>query len=119
MGGCELPPEPEGEPASLFIVVEKILGKGEQLPKTWPVAGTTGYDFLNLANGLFVNSAQERAMDALYTRFIGQRIVFEDLVYLTKKLIMRASMSSEINVLGHQLNLLSERDRHYPDFTYS
>ncbi len=113
----ELPPEPEGEPASLFIVVEKILGKGEQLPKTWPVAGTTGYDFLNLANGLFVNSAQERAMDALYTRFIGQRIVFEDLVYLTKKLIMRASMSSEINVLGHQLNLLSERDRHYRDFT--
>ncbi len=113
----ELPPESEGEPASLFIVVEKILGKGEQLPKTWPVAGTTGYDFLNLANGLFVHSAQERTMDALYTRFIGQRIVFEDLVYLTKKLIMRASMSSEINVLGHQLNLLSERDRHYRDFT--
>ncbi|MEP7153620.1 MAG: malto-oligosyltrehalose synthase, partial [Nitrospira sp.] len=113
----ELAPDTQGEPPSLFIVVEKILGKGEQLPKTWPVAGTTGYDFLNLVNGLFVHSAQERAMDALYTRFVGQRIVFEDLVYLTKKLIMRASMSSEINVLGHQLNLLSERDRHYRDFT--
>lgn len=113
----ELAPDRQGEPPSLFIVVEKILGKGEQLPKTWPVAGTTGYDFLNLVNGLFVHSAQERAMDALYTRFVGQRIVFEDLVYLTKKLIMRASMSSEINALGHQLNLLSERDRHYRDFT--
>ena len=107
----------QGEPPSLFIVVEKILGKGEQLPKTWPVAGTTGYDFLNLVNGLFVHSVQERAMDTLYTRFVGQRIVFEDLVYLTKKLIMRASMSSEINELGHQLNLLSERDRQYRDFT--
>ena len=42
---------------------------------------------------------------------------YEDLVYQTKKLIMRASMSSEINALGHQLNLLSERDRHYRDFT--
>ena len=113
----ELPPEPRGEPASLFVVVEKILGKGEALPHTWPVAGTTGYDFLNLVNGLFVHGAQERAMDTAYTRFVTQRVAYDDLVYHTKKLIMRASMSSEINVLGHQLNLLSERDRQYRDFT--
>lgn len=113
----ELPQEPPGEAASLFVVVEKILGKGEPLPHTWPVSGTTGYDFLNLVNGLFVHSAQERAMDTLYTRFVGQRVRYDDLVYHTKKLIMRASMSSEINVLGHQLNLLSERDRQYRDFT--
>lgn len=113
----ELQPTASGEPASLFVVVEKILGKGELLPATWPVSGTTGYDFLNLVNGLFVQSAKERAMDGLYQRFIGQRIVYDDLVYLTKKLIMRASMSSELNVLGHQLNLLSEKDRQYRDFT--
>ncbi|HNA85665.1 MAG TPA: malto-oligosyltrehalose synthase, partial [Nitrospira sp.] len=113
----ELEPAASGEPASLFVVVEKILGKGESLPVTWPVSGTTGYDFLNLVNGLFVQSAKERSMDALYQRFVGQRIVYDDLVYLTKKLIMRASMSSELNVLGHQLNLLSEKDRQYRDFT--
>ena len=115
--GRELPPTPSGEAASLFVVVEKILGKGEALPATWPVAGTTGYDFLNLVNGLFVQSAKERSMEALYQRFVGQRIVYDDLVYFTKKLIMRASMSSELNVLGHQLNLLSEKDRQYRDFT--
>ncbi|MCW5798601.1 MAG: Malto-oligosyltrehalose synthase [Nitrospira sp.] len=113
----ELQPTASGEPASLFVVVEKILGKGESLPATWPVSGTTGYDFLNLVNGLFVQSSKERSMDTLYQRFVGQRIVYEDLVYLTKKLIMRASMSSELNVLGHQLNLLSEKDRQYRDFT--
>ena len=113
----ELPQDQPGEPASLFVVVEKILGTGEPLPRTWPVSGTTGYDFLNLVNGLFVHSAQERAMDNLYARFVGQRMAYADLVYHTKKLIMRASMSSEINVLGHQLNLLSERDRQYRDFT--
>ena len=113
----ELEPTAPGEPASLFVVVEKILGKDESLPVTWPVSGTTGYDFLNLVNGLFVQSAKERSMDALYQRFVGQRIVYDDLVYLTKKLIMRASMSSELNVLGHQLNLLSEKDRQYRDFT--
>ncbi len=113
----ELAPDAAGEPASLFVVVEKILGKDESLPCTWPVSGTTGYDFLNLVNSLFVDSARERAMDALYARFIGQRMVYDDLVYHTKKLIMRVSMSSEITVLGHQLNLLSEKDRQYRDFT--
>lgn len=101
----------------LYLIVEKILGKDEILPETWPVYGTTGYDFLNLANGLFVQSANGRAMDDIYTRFTHRRISYEGLVYETKKLIMRVSMSSEINVLGHQLNRLSERDRRSRDFT--
>jgi (1->4)-alpha-D-glucan 1-alpha-D-glucosylmutase len=101
----------------LFLVVEKILGKTEPLPETWPVSGTTGYDFLNLINGLFVQTAHERAMNECYVRFIRRRISFEELAYESKKLIMQASMASEINVLGHQLNLLSERDRRSRDFT--
>lgn len=101
----------------LFVVVEKILGKEELLPEIWPVSGTTGYDFLNLLNGLFVQTRHERAMNETYVRFIRQRISFEDLVYESKKLIMQASMASEINVLGHRLNLLSERDRRSRDFT--
>ena len=114
---AELPRQCEGDAPSLFVLVEKILGEGEQLPRSWPVAGTTGYDFLNLVNGLFVRADQEQAMEALYTRFIGERRPYRELVYQSKKLIMRASMSSELNVLGHQLNRLSERDRHYRDFT--
>lgn len=104
-------------PRPLFIVVEKILGRDEPLPENWPVHGTTGYEFLNLVNGLFVDSRNERAMDDLYARTIGSRPSFKNLVYESKKLIMRVSMSSEINVLGHQLNRISERDRRSRDFT--
>jgi (1->4)-alpha-D-glucan 1-alpha-D-glucosylmutase len=101
----------------LFLVVEKILSKDEPLPDTWPVSGTTGYDFLSLVNGLFVHGAHERAMDELYLRFTGRRVSYADLIYESKKLIMRASMASEINVLGHELDLISERDRRSRDFT--
>ena len=113
----ELPPASGEDRPSLFIVVEKILGTGEQLPRSWPVAGTTGYDFLNLLNGLFVRSDHAKAMEAVYRTLTGQRQPYEELVYQAKRLIMRASMSSELNVLGHELNRLSERDRHYRDFT--
>ncbi|MGW6706637.1 malto-oligosyltrehalose synthase [Streptomyces sp. NPDC054956] len=38
-----------------WIVVEKILARGERLPAAWPVAGTTGYDALRHVDGLFVD----------------------------------------------------------------
>lgn len=110
-----VPQESIGKP--LFVVVEKILNKGEPLPRSWPIHGTTGYDFLNLVGGLFVQQANRRAMDDLYAQFTRGRLSFEDLVYEKKKLIMRVSMASEINVLGHQLNRISERDRKSRDFT--
>ena len=113
----ELPQQGTDDLPSLFVVVEKILGPGEQLPSSWPVAGTTGYDFVRLLNGLFVRTDQAKAMDVAYITLTGERLSYDELVYQSKRLIMRASMSSELNGLGHQLNRLSERDRHYRDFT--
>lgn len=116
----ELPEDAGHEPFQsrpLYLVVEKILGREEPLPGDWPVFGTTGYDFLNLVNGLFVDRAQERAMDNVYARFLHHRPSFDDAMYDSKLAIMSASMSSEINVLGHRLNVLSERDRRSRDFT--
>lgn len=101
----------------LYLLVEKILANDEPLPETWPVHGTTGYEFLNLLNGLFVNRGNERAFTELYARFTRFREPFDEVEYESKQLIMRVSMASELNVLGHQLNRLSERDRRSRDFT--
>ncbi|WP_447598412.1 malto-oligosyltrehalose synthase [Nitrospira sp. Nam80] len=101
----------------LFIVVEKILGFKEPLPVNWPVHGATGYGFLNLVNGLYVDRRHERQLTDIYQRFTRRRDSYDDLVYESKNLIMRMSMASEVNVLGHFLNLLSERDRRSRDFT--
>ncbi|MBI1901116.1 MAG: malto-oligosyltrehalose synthase [Planctomycetia bacterium] len=111
-----------GDPASpltrpLYVVVEKILGRGERIPKDWPVHGTTGYEFLNLLGGLFVDPSGAKPLDAVYARFIRRRTDFHDLVYQCKKQTMQASMSSEVTVLGHQLDRISEQDRSSRDFT--
>jgi (1->4)-alpha-D-glucan 1-alpha-D-glucosylmutase len=101
----------------LFLIVEKILGAGETLPSDWPVHGTTGYDFITLLNGLFINGANASRIDEAYSKFTGNRVPYDELVYEKKKLIMGLSMASEINVLGYQLNRLSEKDRRSRDFT--
>ncbi len=67
--------------ASLFVVVEKILGPEEPLPKDWPVAGTTGYDFLNLVGGLFVDRTGLEELVKIYSRFIDERLDFREVAY--------------------------------------
>ncbi|HVG70099.1 MAG TPA: malto-oligosyltrehalose synthase [Vicinamibacterales bacterium] len=100
----------------LFLVVEKILGDEERLPD-WPVAGATGYDFLVKVNGIFVDRRNERALNEVYERFARLRVPFREIAYRGKQLVLRVSMAGELNVLGHRLNLFSERNRHYRDFT--
>ncbi len=104
-------------PSHFYLVVEKILGRSEQLPDEWPVHGTTGYDFLNAVNGLFVDRLTDTTFNAIYSKFIHEPVNFKALAYRCKKLIMDASMSSEISVLGHELDRLSEQDRSSRDFT--
>jgi (1->4)-alpha-D-glucan 1-alpha-D-glucosylmutase len=101
----------------LYTVVEKILGRGESLPADWAVSGTTGYEFTNAVNGLFVNRANAKAFDVLYTTFTDDNVKFADMVYESKKQIMRLSLSSEVNMLTNMLNRISQSDRHYRDFT--
>ena len=101
----------------LYVVVEKILGPEEPIPKTWPVAGTTGYDFTNLVGGLFVDPAGFAELQKNYQRFIDEEMIFREVAYQSKTLILRVSMSSDLQLLAHRLNRLSERHRHYRDFT--
>ena len=75
----ELAPRAGEAERPLFLVVEKILTREETLPVQWPVYGTTGYDFLTLVNGLFVDGSHEQAFDRLYARFIGSRFPLKTL----------------------------------------
>jgi (1->4)-alpha-D-glucan 1-alpha-D-glucosylmutase len=101
----------------LYVVVEKILGKAEPVPEDWPVYGTTGYEFLNVLNGLFVQAEQAPAFTRLYERWRGKNGSFADVVYQKKFLILQVALASELHVLAHQLDHLSEKNRWSRDFT--
>jgi (1->4)-alpha-D-glucan 1-alpha-D-glucosylmutase len=100
-----------------YIVGEKILTKSERMPEDWPIFSTTGYVFLNSVNGIFIDMGNDKSFDEIYRRFLRSRVDYQDLLYENKKLIMQTSMPSEISMLGHILNRISEKDRHTRDFT--
>jgi (1->4)-alpha-D-glucan 1-alpha-D-glucosylmutase len=103
--------------ALLYTVVEKILEPGEDLPREWPIDGTSGYDFTTLVNGLFIDRRNERYFTNFYQRFTGTAHDVESVIYNSKKLIMHASLASEVNVLAHMLDAISVTDRYARDFT--
>jgi (1->4)-alpha-D-glucan 1-alpha-D-glucosylmutase len=103
----------------LYVVVEKILGSHEPLPDNWATCGTTGYDFLNAINGLFVDGGSEAAFTRFYRDWSGDDTPFSDVVYQKKSLILRVALSSELHMLAYQLDRLAQRHRSSRDFTFA
>ena len=100
-----------------YLIVEKILTGKEHLRENWPIDGTTGYEFANLVNGLFVDQTSAEKMDRIYRSFVGDIEKFPDLVYRCKKLILKVVLASELNVLANLLSKIALADRHTCDFT--
>ncbi|HEX6978209.1 MAG TPA: malto-oligosyltrehalose synthase [Alphaproteobacteria bacterium] len=100
-----------------YIIVEKILARHERLRDSWPVQGTTGYEFLNLVNGVLVDPEGERPMTEAYFRFVKRRFDFDEILYTAKKLIIDTALASELAVLANQLDRLAEQDWRTRDFT--
>ena len=100
-----------------WIVVEKILHPGENLPAEWPVAGTTGYDFLNLTAGLFIDPAGEIPLTRFYDAFTGETIAYDDLVYQCKHQVMDDLLGADVNRLAEIMVRICERHPCHRDYT--
>lgn len=107
-----------GKPRSSFIFVEKILGPRESLRAEWPVDGTTGYDALNLINGLFVDMSNADSMKKTYADYAGEIPSYSDEIYECKKLILDVALASELHVLARALDRISTQHRYSRDFTF-
>ena len=101
----------------LYVTVEKILAAHEQLPSDWPVRGTSGYDFLNQVNGLFVDPESETAMTAIYQNWIGSDRDFAQIGYACKLAILKSSFNSEWHSLAQKLDRIAQQGRHSRDYT--
>ncbi len=100
-----------------YFVVEKILDPGEELPTSWPVQGTTGYDFLNRVNGIFCEQANQRDFTRIYLNFADMKTPYDELLIEKKKLIITNLMAGDIDNLANLIKGISSRDRYGSDIT--
>ena len=106
-----------GAENDLYVLAEKILSDDERLAEDWPIHGTTGYDYLNYLNGLFVRPENEEAFTAIYRRFTDSGEDFESLAFRSKQDVLNRMFISEVNTLTDKLKRIAARTRYGHDST--
>ena len=100
-----------------WVLVEKILARNEQLPTDWPVAGTTGYDWLNLAGGLLVRKEGAEALAGAFRSFTGLEEPWDDLVHDCKLFVLSSSLSADLHRLVGRMAEVCEHHRRHSNHT--
>lgn len=100
--------------AATYIVAEKILESEESMPTEWPIEGTSGYDFLAIANRLFTNPKAEATLENIYQRFTGIAFDYEHLVEEKKAYMLGKKMGGEVDNLVKLLEVLKLNDPTLP-----
>jgi (1->4)-alpha-D-glucan 1-alpha-D-glucosylmutase len=103
----------------IYLAVEKILGRGEELPAEWPVSGTTGYEYLNAVNGLFIHPEGLKRLEKIYGRRTGNLLPFAELCYASNKQVIESLFYGDLNALGHHLGRLAAEHRQARDIPLS
>jgi (1->4)-alpha-D-glucan 1-alpha-D-glucosylmutase len=100
-----------------WILAEKILEPGERLPESWPIAGTTGYDFIYQVTNLFVDPAGEGPLTKFYAEFTDEPSNFATVVREKKCMAMQELLGSDVNRLAALFGQICERHRRHRDYT--
>ena len=102
-----------------YIVVEKILEPDEELPREWPIEGTTGYDFLDRVGYLFVDPEGSEPMTDVYARFTREPVGLEDSKRAKKMQLIDTEFGGEFERLTDLFVEVCESHRQYRDYPRS
>ncbi len=105
------------EAPGVWILAEKILEPGERLPPEWPIDGTTGYNYMNQAGGLFVDSENEEQFTKIYTDFTGESVDYQAVCRDKKHRVLRDLLGSDVNRLTSLFAEICECHRDRRDYT--
>ncbi len=100
-----------------WIIGEKILEPGEYLRESWPIDGTSGYDFLNVAAGVLVDQEGMAMLNKIYGDFTGEPTHFPSIAHDKKVNVMEQALGSDVNRLTSLFVEICECNRNQRDFT--
>jgi len=100
-----------------WILAEKILQPSEVLRANWPIDGTTGYDFLNVCNGVLVHPDGLHEIAGIYAEFTGKADDFDSLASSKKLAVEHEALGSDVNRLAQLFVEICENNRDQRDYT--
>ena len=104
-------------PTQFYIVVEKVLAECEPLPRFAGVAGSTGYEWLNLISRLLLNEPGLTRLEQTWREASGEHRAFKDILIAAKRHVMAEVLASEFSVLLRLLGDIAAADYRTRDYT--
>ncbi|MHB8507573.1 MAG: malto-oligosyltrehalose synthase [Candidatus Dormibacteria bacterium] len=83
-----------------WLVVEKILGRDEELRPDWPVDGTTGYEFAAVALAILVNDAGEAPLRRAFEEFTGDHTPYAAQARSARAEVLNGALAGDLARLG-------------------
>jgi (1->4)-alpha-D-glucan 1-alpha-D-glucosylmutase len=102
---------------SLYVIVEKILADDEEMPNFPGVAGTTGYEWLNVISRVLVDGNGLAPLEGTWRDFTGERADFPAMLDAAKLRVIESMLASEFTVLSHALARIAAGHFSTRDFT--
>ncbi|MCX4170945.1 MULTISPECIES: malto-oligosyltrehalose synthase [Paraburkholderia] len=102
-----------------YVVVEKILGRGEPLRDDWPVDGTTGYDFMNDVGALLHDPAGAEPLAQTWAELTGRSPRFTDEALAARRKILAENLSAELDRAARALHRIARDSLTTRDFTFT
>jgi (1->4)-alpha-D-glucan 1-alpha-D-glucosylmutase len=100
-----------------WIIGEKILAANEFLREEWPIEGTSGYDFLNVALGVLVRPEGMAELTRVYGEFTSEPVDFPPLAHEKKIAVTQEALGSDVNRLATIFVDICENHRNQRDYT--
>lgn len=100
-----------------WVVVEKILAEGEQLPRHWPVAGTTGYEVAAALTRVFVAPGAEQPLVEAWAAISGDDRPFAEVAHEAKHEVLAGSLASDLSRVGDLTVEVARAHRRWRDYT--
>ena len=91
-----------------YFVVEKILARGESLPRSWETDGTTGYDFMDEASALLHDKSGEQPLRALWRHVSNRPGDFDSEEELARRQILERSFSAQRDAAVEALHAIAQ-----------
>ncbi len=100
-----------------YVLVEKILAEGEEMPRLPGVAGTTGYEWLNVISRVLVDDRGLDPLDRTWREFTGEIRPFHTMLETAKLRVIDTMLASEFTVLRRALARIAAGHLSTRDYT--
>src|SRR6202000_2469061 len=96
-----------GDGKPFYLVIEKILGEGEELPRFNGVHGTTGYEWLNTITRALLDGRGLDPLSEVWRQLSNQPPRLEPVLMEAKRRVLETLLTSEFTVLARLLARLA------------